>query len=302
MKINLKRWNSMLTWFLICWISQINASITKCMTDITKADFNRDSKFNKREWLTFLKLQNLGYENYEELPLSLKTLFFSMACAPCTHDISVLCCSDDEMELNEMDRMCIALSNIRNHRHRYLQYTENNLISCKSDLSSADENNDGYVDASEWIYFVSSQSNGAITSELYQNLPLPYILLFTSSSCLCRGNNNTDVFCCLGDNGRIDLDNIESNENDSYFFDICSNSDLILQFLLPILPSMPPSISPTKLSSNMPSRIISSSPSYIPSIGTFIFPLIFLSITRNFLHLDLVSKENTFLVYSTIYK
>ena len=210
-------------------------SFSMCTTNLFACDKDEDGKVNADEWTTFVNLQSggsVGSTIFKELPLPYISLFTSTACLCMEvegNDSS--CCMDNQAHIDlsifNVDDVNPYFTNICGKVEQIIQYQEPNLHQCKNKLDRADEDNDGKINADEFVSFMNMQSKGGIRFDSYQDLPLSYVAFFTTTACECRVEG--DNLCCLDDNAKIDLNMIQTRNTEIYFVEICAQIEEVIK-------------------------------------------------------------------------
>lgn len=143
---------------------------------------------------------------------------------------------------------------------------------CHQHLIEADANgnNDGKVQASEFLDFTQLQAPGGQLDVIdsYQEMPLAMQATFVTLTCLCRderfGGDSRDVNCCLGADAHIAIvghDDDATSQEKTRLFATCFLTD---QAIVTVLGSDPPSASPTDLPSIGPTMAPTEQPTLAP--------------------------------------
>lgn len=125
---------------------------------------------------------------------------------------------------------------------------------CYEHLLEADANgnNDGKVQAEEYLEFTQLQTPGGQLDEInsYPQMPLAMQATFVLLTCLCRderfGGDSRDINCCLGTDAHIAIlghDEDASSQEKARLFATCFLTD---EAIITVLGSEPPSASPTE--------------------------------------------------------
>ena len=125
---------------------------------------------------------------------------------------------------------------------------------CYEHLLEADANgnNDGKVQAEEFLVFTQLQTPGGQLDEInsYPQMPLAMQATFVLLTCLCRderfGGDSRDVNCCLGTDAHIAIlgkDDDATSQEKARLFATCFLTD---EAIITVLGSEPPSASPTE--------------------------------------------------------
>ena len=125
---------------------------------------------------------------------------------------------------------------------------------CYEHLLEADANgnNDGKVQAEEYLEFTQLQTPGGQLDEIdsYPQMPLAMQATFVLLTCLCRderfGGDSRDVNCCLGADAHIAIlghDDDASSQEKARLFATCFLTD---EAIITVLGSEAPSASPTE--------------------------------------------------------
>ena len=136
-------------------------------------------------------------------------------------------------------------------------------VTCYEHLVEADANgnNDGKVQANEYVTFVQLQTPGGQLDEMnsFQEMPLALQAAFVSLTCLCRderfGGDPRDVNCCLGIDAHLPVVGYgedSSPRDETRLFATCFLTD---KGIATVLGSDPPSSSPSLEPSAMPSLV-----------------------------------------------
>lgn len=129
---------------------------------------------------------------------------------------------------------------------------------CYQHLAEADANgnNDGKVQAQEFVDFVqlqAPQGSELDAIDTYQQMPLALQATFVTLTCLCRderfGGDSQDINCCLGIDAHISIvgqDDFSTSQEQTRLFATCFLTD---QGIVTVLGSAAPSASPTEVPS-----------------------------------------------------
>lgn len=140
---------------------------------------------------------------------------------------------------------------------------------CALDLRRADANQDGKVHSNEYTRFVELQTLGRVDEDRFRDLPLPFVMLFTHTACLCVFDESDPITdCCLRENAHIMIDQNGSQENDAYLVSFCTDMERYMSDILPPTraPTVQPSKSPTDLPTVTPTTVSTQEPTWIPTL------------------------------------
>jgi len=220
----------------------------ECKENLVMSDQNDDGEVSRDEWATFISLQMKGrveFASFEDLPISYVSIFTSTSCE-CLETQESWCCLADNAHID-----LLGINNDQRQLHFFktctlvqqiMFFEEENFVMCKDNLQFVDNDGDEKLSGKEWANFISLQSNGIISVNEFRDLPLGLIGLFNTISCYCLDSEGFDSSCCLRDNANINLDLIDSNQRQPYFFEICEKTNQILG--LHLQTTTPPTIAP----------------------------------------------------------
>ncbi len=137
---------------------------------------------------------------------------------------------------------------------------------CYPALATADANDNGLVDADEYVTFVQGIGPAGFLEDItsFEDLPLQLQSNFNVIVCLCQ-SDPADDSCCVGEGVGIMVDGARASdtptaEQESYLFIVCSLTASAVQRVLQ-------TVAPTASPSDSPSLPLSEAPSAAPTIS-----------------------------------
>lgn len=136
---------------------------------------------------------------------------------------------------------------------------EEDLVRCYDNLFAADLNGDYELSIEEYANFVFLQSNGTIDYP-FELLSPAYVMIFYADACAVCYEETEDCDCCVGDAGKILIDECELEQFRETVTFICVNVDHAIS-----CDTKAPSVAPSGFPTPRPSVAPSDAPSFKPT-------------------------------------